>query len=36
MWCNTQADETHPLDETHLVKVRELIHQEVSPKRINE
>ena len=26
----------NPLDKTHLVVVRELIHQEVSPKCVNE
>ena len=29
-------DETYPLDETHLIMVRGLIHQEVSPKCVNE
>ena len=36
LWtCSSSLHFHHPLDETHLVVVRESIHQDVSPKSVN-
>ena len=35
VWVDNKQKEFHPFDETHLVVVRGLIHQEVSPEYVN-